>query len=389
MPNTPQAADRRGYRITAIDALRGAIVVVMALDHVRDFTMLGAAQDPTADPHVSAALFFTRWITHYCAPIFCCLAGVSAGLMRHRKSAPALARFLASRGLWLLLVEVLIISTAITMAPFGGEKLIILQTLTAIGGSMILLAGAQFLGQRAVLAAGIAICLLHNTLDGHWPDGMHYAGQAPLWVGLHSQMIYPVGGLGFLVGYPLLPWFGVMFLGFGTAPLFELPADRRARALRLAGGALIGAFLLLRALDIYGDPRHWHVPAEDGVRVVLNFLNTTKYPPSLQYLCMTLGPGALFCAAAESWRGRIKDALVMFGRVPFAFYVAHFWLARVISLLVGLAQGRSALVPDPGFGVTLPWIYVIWVGVVVSLYPLCAWVASVKTRRTDWWLSYL
>ena len=192
------APDQRAYRLTSIDMLRGLVILIMALDHVRDFVMLGAVQDPTSDPNVGPALFFTRWITHFCAPVFVFLAGTSAGLMAVRKSPPALAAFLAKRGLWMVFVEVVVISTAFSFSPFGieqmgGHTVIILQVLWAIGASMIVLAGAQFLGMRACLIIGLIIVFGHNLLDSFWPKGGEVGSSALLWIALHTQIRYVAG----------------------------------------------------------------------------------------------------------------------------------------------------------------------------------------------------
>jgi uncharacterized membrane protein len=381
--------------------LRGLVIVIMALDHVRDFVMVGGVQDPMSDPNVSPFLFFTRWITHFCAPVFVLLAGTSAGLMTARKNPAALAAFLAKRGLWILVVEVTLISTAITfsplgLAPLGGRTLVVLQVLWAIGASMIVLAGAQFLGRKTCLLMGCAIVLGHNLLDSFWPPNNIFATGAPLWVALHAQMSSTVGPFRIVFGYPLLPWIGVMLLGFGSAPLFEQNPQRRNSQLSRIGLALIAAFVVLRALDLYGDPHKWHQQASGILASTMSFLNTTKYPPSLLFLLMTLGPAAIVCANADRLRGWLKDTLVMFGRVPFAFYVAHFYLAHALAVVIGVWQGYTVsqmmtFFPynPKGFGLTLPEVYGIWLLVVALLYPFCRWVAAVKARRNDWWLSYL
>lgn len=392
-------SDQRAYRLSAIDALRGLAIVIMALDHCRDFLMLGTSQDPMANPDISPGLFATRWITHFCAPTFVFLAGTSAGLMLARKTPAQLGAFLLSRGLWLIFVEAFVISSGWTFAPggmaqLGGSTMVILQVIWALGASMVVLAALQFLGRRGCLVLGAAVVLGHNLLDPIWPAG---TDAAPLWVGLHARgVVLALGHLQIFEAYPLLPWTGVMLLGFGAAPLFELPdAQRRERLVRI-GLALVLAFVLLRAADVYGDPRHWAVQPRGAVRTLMSFLNTSKYPPSLLYLLMTLGPAALFCAFAESWRGAAKNALVTLGRVPFAFYVAHVYLIHALAVLIGLAQGFELhqmtvifMFFPKEYGVPLPAVYLAWVGVVLALFPLCRWVAAQKARRRDWWLSYL
>jgi uncharacterized membrane protein len=381
--------------------LRGLVIVIMALDHVRDFVMVGGVQDPMSDPNIGPGLFFTRWITHFCAPVFVLLAGTSAGLMAARKTPAALAGFLAKRGLWILFIEVTVLSTALTFSPLGlapldGRILVVLQVLWAIGASMIVLAGAQFLGRQVCLLIGIGIVLGHNLLDSFWPPNHLFGTGSPVWVSLHAQMSSIIGPFQFVFAYPLLPWIGVMLLGFGAAGLFEQAPEKRNSQLVRIGLALTAAFVMLRALDRYGDPHEWHRQTAGSLATIMSFLNTTKYPPSLQFLLMTLGPAAIVCAYADRFHGWFKDTLVMFGRVPFAFYIAHFYLAHALAVVIGIYQGYTAsqmmtlfAFNPKGFGLGLPGVYGVWLLVVALLYPFCRWVAAVKARRTDWWLSYL
>jgi uncharacterized membrane protein len=393
--------NRRAYRLDAIDMLRGLVIVIMAIDHVRDFFLFGTEQDPMANPNITAGLFATRWITHFCAPVFVLLAGVSAGLMAARKSRGELAQFLFTRGLWLIVAEVLIVSNLGTFSPFGiaaAEGLVFasMQVIWAIGASMIVLAGLQRLGRRACFAIGAAIVVSHNLLDPIWPASRLVDQHWPLWVALHSQISLRAGPVLFRFVYPLLPWMGVMSLGFGISGVFEEPAERRNAILLRTGLALIAGFLLVRAIGVYGDANPWQVQPAGIVSTVMDFLNTTKYPPSLDYLLMTLGPAALLCAFADRMRGAVKDVLVMFGRVPFAFYMAHFFLIHLLSVLLGVVQGfpieqmmTNYRFYPKGYGIGLPGVYLVWVLVVFLLYPLCRWVANAKARRRDWWLSYL
>jgi uncharacterized membrane protein len=401
LPDIIAKADRRAYRLTSVDMLRGLVVVIMALDHVRDFVLVSVVQDPMSDPSISPALFFTRWITHFCAPVFVLLAGVSAGLMAARKNPSTLAAFLAKRGAWIVLIEVTVLSTALTFCPLGlaqldGRILVVLQVLWAIGASMIVLAGAQFLGRHTCLLIGAGIVLGHNLLDSFWPaSNLFGVGSSP-WVALHAQMSRVIGPFQITFVYPLLPWIGVMLLGFGAAGIFEQGPEKRNSQLLGIGLTLVAGFILLRTFDRYGDPREWHRQAAAFLASTMSFLNTTKYPPSLLFLLMTLGPAAIVCAYADRFRGWLKDTLVMYGRVPFAFYIAHFYLAHALAVLIGLCQGYTvkqmmtffAFNPK-GFGLTLPGVYGVWLLVIALLYPLCRWVAAVKARRTDWWLSYL
>ena len=302
--------------------------------------------DPLSDPNVSPALFFTRWITHFCAPVFVCLAGVSAGLMVARKSPAELFRFLLTRGLWLIFVEVFVISTATTFAPggieqLGGKTLVFLQVIWAIGSSMVLLSVA------AVSSAGE--CASRSALDRAraQPARRALAGRREparyQSAAVGRRCMCPcrsvAGPFHFLFLYPLLPWLGVMLLGFGASALFErAPAARRPRADRLGPRDHRAVRRVALRSTSTATRIHWEAH-ERGLATFFDFLNTTKYPPSLLFLAMTLGPAAIFCAFADRWRGWLKDTFVMFGRVPFAFYVAHFYLLHLMSVLLGVLQG--------------------------------------------------
>lgn len=394
-------ADQRGYRLSSIDMLRGLVIIIMAIDHTRDFFSVQMSIDPMGDPNVSLPLALTRWITHFCAPVFVFLAGTSAGLMVARKTPAELAKFLFTRGMWLIFVELFIISTATTFAPggieqLGGKTLAFMQVIWAIGASMVLLAGLQFLGRKACLVLGAVIVLGHNALDGHWPVSQGIVDTSPpLWAALHIPMSKVAGPFHFLFLYPLLPWLGVMLLGFGASMLFQQPAALRNTQLLLWGVAITVAFIVLRLIDGYGEPNHWETQVR-GAATFIDFLNTTKYPPSLQFLAMTLGPAAIFCSFADRMRGFLKDTFVMFGRVPFMFYVAHFYLLHLLSLVLGAVQGVpvSQLLTFPpfypgGYGLPLIGVYAVWALVIALLYPLCKWMDGVKARNKSWWLSYL
>jgi uncharacterized membrane protein len=395
------APDHRSYRLTAIDTLRGLVIVIMAIDHVRDFFLAGAQQDPMADPNVAVSLFVTRWITHFCAPVFVLLAGVSAGLMASRRNPRDLARLLATRGLWLVFVEWFVISTLSTFSPggiaeVGGQILVPMQVIWAIGVSMIVLSGVQLLGRRVCCAVGLAIVAGHNLVDPFWPRTQLLEQNWPAWAALHSQMALSVGPFLFVFIYPVVAWIGVMLLGFGVSGVFERPAAERNATLLKAGVAMTGAFILLRAIDVYGDPNPWQWQVRGLVATAMDFLNTTKYPPSLDFLLMTLGPAAVLCALADRMNTSLKEGLATFGRVPFAFYVAHVALIHTLSVALGLAQGFSLgqmttifLFYPGGYGISLAGVYVVWALVIAMLYPFCRWMVSVKARRRDWWLSYL
>jgi uncharacterized membrane protein len=266
----------------------------------------------------------------------------------------------------------------------------------AIGASMIALAGLQWLGRRGCFVLGAAILVGHNLLDPVWPASKILDQQWPIWVALHSQMAIHAGPFLFRFAFPLLPWVGVMLLGFGISGVLEQPPARRDTILLRAGVALTAGFLLVRGIGIYGDANPWQIQPAGMAATVMDFLNTTKYPPSLDYLLMTLGPAAVLCSFADRFTGAVKGVLVTFGRVPFAFYVAHYFLIHSLSVLLGLIQGftiqqmmTNYRFYPRGYGIGLPAVYAVWALVVILLYPFCRWMASVKARRRNWWLSYI
>jgi uncharacterized membrane protein len=382
-------------RLASIDYMRGLVMIVMALDHVRDFVHSGAPfADPLSPDTSTPALFLTRFITHYCAPTFIFLAGVSAELLGERLGDKGkLARFLVSRGVWLAFLEITVVSFA---WQFGYMRFL-LGVIWVIGLSMIVLAGAIYLPRRAVLALGAVIILGHNLLDGITPD--LFGDYAFLWAVIHQPYKLPWGIPG-LIGYPLLPWLGVMFVGYGIADQFQLPAAVQRRRFALAGTALTVAFFALRGFNHYGDPTPW--VAHDTMQgTIFSFFHVLKYPPSLDYLLITLGPGLIALSALEGLpaTGAVGRVLLVFGRVPTFYYVAHLYLGHLIGYVMALAYGSTPQplmfngdLPDPtgeGWRLELPGTYLVWLIVVVGLYLPCRWFAGVKARRKDWWLSYL
>jgi uncharacterized membrane protein len=382
------------YRLESIDWLRGFVMIVMALDHARDFLSPSAA-NPLTDPNISGLLYATRWITHLCAPTFVLLAGISVGLMGKRRSPSSLSRFLFSRGLWLIFLEATVISFALKFNFSNSPALMIFGVIWAIGASMIMLSGLIYLPRTATVIVGLAIVAGSNLLDGILPVG-RLDGSSPLWLCIHRPIIWQLGAFRVLIGYPVLAWSGLMTCGYGLAPVFLWEAQRRQKFLFVLGGVLLTLFFLLRLSNAYGDPNNWTIGDTLG-RTVMAFLNVTKYPPSLLFLSVTIGFAMLLLALAERWRPPLYDVYVLFGRVPLFYYIVHHYVIHILALLGGLIQGFpvSALLIDPftnkpeGFGFGLPVIYLVWIGVVIGLYPPCRWFACLKSERNDWWLSYL
>ena len=380
-------------RLDSIDLLRGLVMVVMALDHTRDFFgSSGMNPRDVADP----ALFLTRWITHFCAPIFIMLAGVSAYLYgaegtRHRRTQPLSlhARLLADRA------GVHSRPPRLDVRP-GARTIFVMQVIWAIGASMVVLAALVWLPRAAIAAIGLAMIVGHNLLDGIRADDFGCARldlEHPAPARAVAGRRRPRSSMSSTRSFP----------GPGSWPpamrsdrSFALdPATRRRRF--LIGGALLTAgFIVLRFTNLYGDPAPW-IAHESSLSTVLSMMNVEKYPPSLLYLMMTLGPGLMLLAAFEHARGRFAAWITTFGRVPMLYYVAHVFLIHALAVVYAWAVlgdaswlfGGLPSAKPAGFGLTLPWVYAVWIGVVVALYPLCRWFAAVKARRSDWWLSYL
>jgi uncharacterized membrane protein len=395
-------------RVDSIDLLRGLVMVIMMLDHTRDYFSAEQFQfDPTALDRTSIALFLTRWITHFCAPVFFFLAGTGAYLRGARGATPKeMSWFLVSRGVWLIVLEMTIIRALITfdILPRGTY---IGQTIWALGWSMIVLAGLVHLPLRVTGAIGVLMILVHNAFDGiqvpQCVPGQPVCGAGDVLLRvLHVQGPIMLGADGpvFIAFYPLIPWIGVMAVGYVFGRLYTMDAVERRRILLRLGGAIVALFVVLRATNVYGDPSAWSVQPRGAAFTALSFLNLTKYPPSLLYLCMTLGPSILLLAYLEhERRGRFGMALVRFGRVPMLFYVLQWVFAHGVAFAAFAAAGKPT---EPLFifhnnppevlaqaGFPLAIVYVFWIVGVLALYPICRWYAEVKRRRNDWWLGYL
>lgn len=422
-------------RIYSIDLLRGVVMMIMLLDHTRDFVHHGALLSDPADPATTTVpIFFTRWITHYCAPTFVFLSGVSIFLQRmNGKSNRELSRFLFTRGLWLVVLEFTVIRFLVTFnfdyASFFGMA----QVIWVIGVSMMVMAALIFLPLKIVGVLGVAMILLHNLLDPlSLPPQIAFGGSPgflqAVWLILHQQSVIPVsGGSIIFIAYPLIPWVGVMAAGFALGSVYTWQPERRRKWLLAIGIAATILFIGLRLTNLYGDPNSWTNEAEfvENVRAraeagelgpdatvptpqmsepeftIVSFFNTTKYPPSLLFLLMTLGPALIVLALSDRISGKPiwQKIAIVFGRVPLFFYILQWLSAHLFGIGLSLLAGKEIgyffeslgpqmqLPPDNGF--SLPVVYFAWIAGLVIIYPLCLWYGNYKRRSRHWALSYL
>jgi uncharacterized membrane protein len=397
--STASAIPASRERIQSIDVLRGIVIVLMVLDHARDFVHeSGYAYNPLDPAHTTVLLYITRWITHLCAPTFVFLAGVSIWLQRARgKDLSALSGHLIRRGGWLILLE-------LTLVSLGWEFEIpytpLLQVIWVIGWSMVVMAALIWLPRWSVAIFGAGIVLGHNALDFIQPQQL--GACAWLWVVLKTGGLLHVGGSSVVLDpYPVLPWTGVMALGYVMGGVFLESPSRRDWLLTAMGLALVLVFLLLRLENIYGDPHEW-VAHAGLVPTVMSFFDLQKYPPSLLYVCATLGPVIASVPLIECWHGKGAQFFRTFGAVPMFAYVIHLYLVHSLSIVLHVAFHKDVqaqfgfiqnmfLAPElaQGSGLPLPLVYILWAGTIALLYPLCRWFSEVKSQHTQWWLSYL
>jgi uncharacterized membrane protein len=390
-------------RIASIDILRGLVMLIMAIDHCRDFFHAGHPE-PTDLANTTLFLFFTRWITHFCAPAFVFLSGMSAYLAGTRRTGGQLRGFLIKRGLWLIGIEVLVITLAITLNPF--YNVFILQVIWAIGGSMILLGLLTWAPLPVIATIGIILVFGHNIFDPQvMPvDAVNktFAGKL-LMSGRGFGDFWPInaaGNRGLLLAYALLPWAGVMMIGyvFGSMYVKTYDAIKRRKTLLYSGLGVLALFFVLRYFNIYGDPAPWSVQKTTTLSII-SFFNVTKYPPSLLYTCMTLGGALLILAFTEKVKGKFASILYTYGSVPFFYYVCHWYIVRISSAILFFIQGfkTSQIVnkqipllfyPDQ-LGFNLFGVYVVWFCVILILYLPCRWYSQYKKTHAYWWLSYL
>ena len=378
-------------RINSIDITRGFVMVIMALDHVRDFMHITSlSQDPTNLQTASAGLFLTRLITHLCAPTFVFLSGVSAYIsFKKNQNIQESRTFLLKRGIWLVILEFSVINFALWFDIHF--HLLILEVISAIGAGFIVLSFLLKVPVRIIGITGLIIIFGHNLLQG-----ISFVGN-PVLKFIYSVLFSPnlisvTSGFSFVIGYPLVPWLGILLAGFACGKLFELPAEKRKKILLKTGVAALSLFCLLRFANIYGDPSRWSTQ-KNNLFTFLSFINITKYPPSLLFDLLTLGIMFLILSVSEGIKNRFTEVLTVYGKVPLFYFIVHLYLIHVIMFVMLCLQGFGLKDlhfgifangrPTTGSGVGLPVIYLIWISVVISLYPLCKWYGNYKGLHKD------
>lgn len=382
-------------RIDSIDILRGIVMIIMALDHVRDFFHIHAMTGNPTDPaSTTPILFFTRWITHFSAPVFVFLAGLSAFLAGRKKSRKELSVFLIKRGLWLMIADLVVFNLILTFDP--QFHMVSVSILCVTGLSMILLAGIIYLPVSVICATGLVLVAGHNLLDGFNADKPQ---NISVWWGLLHQQFIRVYAPGRIFGgfYPLIPWPGIMMLGYclGTFFVSDYAETKRRRKLVVIGLSATFAFVVIRWMNVYGDLLTWK-EEKNTVASVLSFFNVTKYPPSFLFCCMTLGPALVALAFLEKVKAGWSSFVVIYGRVPFFYYFTHFFLVHLLCAILFFATGHSMAEATStimyfrpvNFGFSLSIVYLIWVGIVLVLYPFCKKYSLYKATHTHWWLPY-
>lgn len=388
--------DIRKTRIESIDLLKGLVMIIMALDHVRDyFHYSGFFFDPTDPIKTTLPIYFTRFITNFCAPAFSFLAGLSAFMVGKRKSKNELSQFLIKRGLWLIFAEIVILRFAWQFD--SNFSFLGLQVIWVLGISMIFLAWLIHLPLNYLLVFSCICIFGHNLLDT-----VHFDGSM-LWSFIHEQHFFPnIANRTIVFAYPILPWFAVMSLGYYFGSFYDssIEPQRRKKIFNIIGISAWILLLILRFTNIYGNllPREYYGNFSENL---ISFLNLTKYPPSLSFLLLTLGATLLFLANTEKLKGRIVDFFCVFGRVPFFYYIIHVYLIHLFALIAAQVTGfgwKTMILKTPvwlspdlkGYGFSLPIVYLVWIGLIVILYPICKKFDRYKQGNKDkWWLSYL
>lgn len=384
-------------RINSIDLLRGIVMIIMALDHTRDyFHAPSLLDDPLNLQTTTPALFFTRWITHICAPTFVFLSGTSAYLQSLRKTKKDLSLFLLTRGLWLIFIEVVVMTFGLTFDI--GFHIIILQVIWMFGICMVIMSAVIWLPFNVIFALGLLIVVGHNSLDYLEGNQRNFSIGYSL---LHVQSPHVIGNRMLMIFYPFLPWVGTMMLGYCFGKYYHSDVVNRNRKSIILGVALIIFFIILRWTNIYGNPLEWQ-PQRNLLYTFFSFVNVQKYPPSLLYLSVTIGISLIILGLIGNVKSKFADAITVYGRVPLFYYIIHFYVLHLLTAAMYLMRGHSFEeglkgvdgVPfkftQPGEGFGLMGVYIVWLLVVILLYPLCKWFADYKRHQHQkWWLSYL
>ena len=388
----------KSKRIESIDLLRGLVMVIMALDHVRDYFHYDAFFFATTDlTQTNLALFFTRFVTHFCAPVFVFLAGTSAFFVGQRRDKKSLSVWLLKRGVWLIFTELTVVKFAWMFKLDYSTT--IFMVIWVLGISMIFLAGIIYLPKRLVMVISLAAIFGHNLFDGISPSDPFLS---LIWSFFHVQNIHTFGGINIYVAYPMIPWIFLMPLGYYFGELYkkDVAPSFRSKKLWQYGILTTSLFIILRLSNIYGDSISWAVHDSYGL-TIMSFLSFTKYPPSLLYLLITIGPTLIFLALAEKWNGGVFNKLITIGRVPMFFYVAHIFAIHILAVIAALLTGFNFfdMVIDVwvneqpeliGYGFNLGIVYLVWIFLILILYPICSWFYKYKSNnREKWWLSYL
>jgi uncharacterized membrane protein len=392
MDTLAEAVTAKRARIESVDLLRGVVMIIMALDHTRDY--FGVPGSPTNLATASVALFFTRWTTNICAPVFFLLTGTGARLSLGKRSKPDLSRFLFTRGLWLIFLDLVLFRCLIVQFNFDYHTTVI-TVLWALGWCMIALSLLIWLPTAVIPAFGVLIMVTHNLFDS-------VQSANPIWTIIHSpNFLIRTPTHTVFLAYPLIPWIGVTAAGYGLGEIYSWNKTRRRTFLLRLGVLLTIGFILLRVINIYGDPGRW-THQRTAAYTVLSFLNTVKYPPSLLFLLMTLGPAMLFLWVVDDHTpGALRPALI-YGKVPMFYYLLHFFLIHLLAVVICYVRfgeihsmfqspdlGLYPITEPPGWGLSLPLVYLIWIAVVIAVYPLCRWYAGLRRRSNNPWLSYL
>jgi len=388
------------FRVSSIDIARGLIMVIMALDHTRDYFHADAfVFDPTNLEKTNTALFFTRWVTHFCMPAFVLLSGVASRISLARKTKKELSWYLFTRGVWMVILEIAVLRFGMLFNFYFDITL--LGVLWLFGICMILLSVLIYLPNKVLLVIGLVIVFGHNLLDVVAIDPTSF-WFAPWTILMRVGFLSVNPNVAFIISYPIVPWLGVMLVGYGLGSWYSNQIDSitRQKWLLTAGFICVIAFVILRFVNVYGDPAPWSNQQSTWF-TVLSFINTTKYPVSLLFLLMTIGPLLILISLLEKGNAKTLNPLNTIGRVPLFYFILHFYLIHVLALISFMiktgksfseidfhfAKSFGGITPEGGY--SLPWVLLFWVLIVLLIYPLCNVYDRVKSQHRGTFLSYL